>query len=121
MSDIVLFVDDEENVLSTVNRLFADAGIKVLSAVSAREALDFFSEQEIAVIVSDIKTPGFQETDLLSEIRQLSPDTLKILMTERVDLTVAVDAINRGEVFRFIIKPWDNDELVNMIEYYKNY
>ncbi|MDH3258425.1 MAG: response regulator [Deltaproteobacteria bacterium] len=116
MSDTVLFVDDQEKVLSNVNQLFADAGIKVLSASSAREALDFFGEQEIAVIVSDIKTPGLQGTDLLSEIRQLSPDTLKILMTEHADLNVAVDAINRGEVFRFIIKPLDNDELVHIIE-----
>ncbi len=116
MSDTVLFVDHKEMVLSTVNRLFADVNIKVLRAASAREALDFFGEQEIAVLVSDTQMSGTQGTDLMAEIRQLSPDTLKIVTTEHADLTVAVDAVNRGEVFRFIIRPWDNDELVHMIQ-----
>lgn len=116
MSNIVLFVDDEKNVLNSLNRLCADTEMKILNASNAGEALNFFSQEEISVIVSDNQMPGMKGVDLLSKIKDISPDTLKILITGHANLTVAVDAINKGEVFRFILKPWDNNELLRVIE-----
>ncbi len=116
MPDTVLFVDDEEHVLNSLNRLFCDLDMRVLNASSADDALDLFDKEEIAVIVSDNHMPGMRGIDLLSRVRDISPDTMKILMTAHADLSVAVNAINRGEVFRFIIKPWDNDDLLHTVQ-----
>ncbi|RJQ52810.1 MAG: HD domain-containing protein [Nitrospiraceae bacterium] len=112
----VLFVDDEAYVLNSVERLFLDSSMKILRASSADEALDKFTKEEIAVIVSDNQMPGIKGTELLSRVRDISPDTLRILMTAHADLSVAVDAINKGEVFRFITKPWDDDALLRAVQ-----
>lgn len=116
MSETILFVDDEEYILNSVERLFADSGMKILKAENADRALNFFSKEEIAVLVSDNQMPGIKGTELLSRVREISPDTMRILMTAHADLAVAVDAINKGEVFRFITKPWNDDLLVNAVQ-----
>ncbi len=115
MSDTVLFVDDEEHILNSVQRLFADTGIKVLRTQNPNSAIDYFSKMEIAVIVSDNLMPNMKGTDLLSKVKDISPDTIKILMTACVDFDVAIDAINKGEVFRFITKPWDDNALIRIV------
>lgn len=115
MAATVLFVDDEDNVLKSIDRLFFDDDMRILKAANAEEALNIFGKEEIAVIVSDHCMPGMKGIELLSKVRELSPDTLKILMTAHADLGVAVNAINQGEVFRFIIKPWDNGNLVSTV------
>ncbi len=114
--DTVIFVDDEEYVRNSIIRLFSDIDMRVLSASNAAEALAHFQREEIAVIVSDNQMPGMKGIDLLTRIKEISPDTLKILMTGYADLTTAVDAINRGEVFRFITKPWDDDALIQTVQ-----
>ena len=116
MSDTVLFVDDEEQVLSSLHRLFTDTDIKILSALNSSEALNHFQNEDIAVVVADNHMPGMKGIDLLSKVKEISPDTLKILMTGHADLVTAVDAINKGEVFRFIIKPWDNQLLMQIVQ-----
>ncbi len=113
--DTVLFVDDEENILNSIDRLFAGADIKILKAANAAEALVLLSKEKITVIVSDNQMPGTKGTELLSRVSDVSPDTLKILMTAYADLETAVTAINKSEVFRFIIKPWDNDVLMGAV------
>lgn len=116
LSDTVLFVDDEEYVLNSLHRLFADNGIKILKATNAYDALELFNKEDIAVIVSDNQMPGMKGIELLSKVKERSPDTLKIMMTAFADLSTAVDAINRGEVFRFITKPWDDNALMHIVE-----
>jgi putative nucleotidyltransferase with HDIG domain len=115
MSETVLFVDDEENVLNSVERIFVGSGLRILRALSAEEALSIIKKEEIAVLVSDNLMPGIRGVELLSMSRTISPDTVKILMTGHADIPTAIDAINRGEVFRFIEKPWDNTVLVDTI------
>lgn len=116
MSDKVLFVDDESSVLKSIERLFIDYDMRILKATNADEALNILSNEEIAVIVSDNCMPGMNGVELLSHIKERSPDTMKILLTAHAELGVAVDAINEGEVFRFIIKPWDNICLVTTVK-----
>jgi response regulator RpfG family c-di-GMP phosphodiesterase len=111
----VLFVDDEENILNSVERLFFGSGIRVLKACSAREALSILSREDVAVLVSDNLMPGMKGIELFSKARDMSPDTVRVLMTAYADLETAVDAINRGEVFRFIVKPWEDDLLVTTV------
>jgi putative nucleotidyltransferase with HDIG domain len=107
MSDTVLFVDDEEHVLNSIDRLFADSGFRIAIALNTREAFDVFNRQEVAVIVSDNDMPDMSGVEFLSRVENISPHSLKILMSGQSDLVTAVDAVNNGVVFRFVLKPWD--------------
>ena len=113
--DAVLFVDDEEYVLQAVSRLFDEEEIRLLKAANSQEALNLFTNNSIAVIVSDNLMPGMKGVELLSKVKTISPDTVRILMTGNADLATAIEAINTGEVFKFIVKPWNNDELVAIV------
>lgn len=116
MAEEILFVDDEEYILDIARQIFAERDITILTALGADEALDIIRKHEIAVLVSDNHMPGMKGIDLLSRVKALSPDTVKILMTGFADLETALDAINRVEVFRFIVKPWENTQLVGIVE-----
>ncbi|HEX9023460.1 MAG TPA: HD domain-containing phosphohydrolase, partial [Geobacteraceae bacterium] len=115
MNEAVLFVDDEEYVLSSVERVFADSELCVLRANCAARALEIVRAEEIAVLVSDNLMPEIKGVELLARVKRLSPQTVKILMTGHADIPTAIDAINRGEVFRFIVKPWDNAALLSTV------
>jgi putative nucleotidyltransferase with HDIG domain len=114
-SEIVLFVGDEEYVLRSIDRLFSDSGIRFLKAMNAGGALDIMNREEVAVIVSDNRLPDMRGIDLLSKVNNLSPETLKILITTDADLMTAVNAINKGEISRVIIKPWAGDDLLENV------
>jgi putative two-component system response regulator len=116
MAEEILFVDDEEYILDIAQQIFAERDKTILTALSADEALDIIRKHEIAVLVSDNHMPGMKGIDLLSRVKVLSPDTVKILMTGFADLETVLDAINRVEVFRFIVKPWENSQLVGLVE-----
>jgi putative nucleotidyltransferase with HDIG domain len=116
MTPTVLFVDDEAIILDCLSSIFAERGFSVCTENTPEAALDRIKSEEIAVIVSDQMMPGMSGVDLLSKVKMLSPDTTKILMTGYTDFQIAVDAINTGEVFRFVLKPWNNDELIKTVE-----
>lgn len=115
MSDTVLFVDEEKYVLNSIGTLFSDTDISVDCLPDAEEALNALNKEEIAVLVSGTELNGSKGADLLAKAKDISPETLRILMTPHSDLNVAVEAVNRGMIFRFIIKPWDNDALIQII------
>jgi len=112
----VLFVDDEKTILNSIDSIFIDSDIRVLWAENAQKALDIINKEEIAVIVSDNQMPGMSGIDLLSQVNETSPDTFKILMAAYADLGTAVEAINSGQIFRFIIKPWQNESLIKTVQ-----
>lgn len=112
----VLFVDDEHPVLWALERVFRESGLRVLTADSAEKALELIGHEEIAVVVSDNMMPGMNGIDLLTRVRTLSPDTTRIMLTAHADLPTAIDAINRSEAFRFVTKPWSNDELLAVVD-----
>ncbi len=116
MAEEILFVDDEDYILDIAQQIFAERGIPILTVGSADAALEIIKNHEIAVLVSDNHMPGMKGIDLLSKVKILSPDTVKILMTGFADLETALDAINRVEVFRFIVKPWENTQLAGLVE-----
>jgi len=112
----VLCVDDESRILQALRRLCNTAAIDVRTASSGAEALACLEREEICVVVSDNMMPGMSGVDLLAEVRRLYPDTVRILMTAYADLETAVRAINQGEVFRFIVKPWQNDRFLEILQ-----
>lgn len=111
MAETVLFVDDEKNVLRAVERLFEEGDFLLRRAENAGEALAILDRENVAVIVSDNWMPGMNGIDLLSRVSVVSPQTVKILMTAYADLDTAIRAINQSEIFRFVLKPWDNEQL----------
>jgi len=116
MNETVLFVDDNRLILESSKDLLTSRGITILTANNAEEALALFHQQEIEVVVSDNCMPGMNGLELLSSLRELSPDTVKILMSAHADLASALAAINRSEVFRYILKPWQDEEIVGVVE-----
>ena len=116
MAEEILFVDDEDYILDIATQIFADRGIDILTSNSPVDALDKLKKHEIAVLVSDNHMPGMRGLELLSRVKIISPDTVKILMTGFADLETALEAINRVEVYRFVVKPWENSQLVAIVE-----
>ena len=115
MSDAILFVDDSRVVLETAKDLFLAHGIEILTADNAMEAIEIIRHQDIAVVVSDNCMPGMSGLEFLNRLKEISPETVKILMTANADLSSALEAINRSEVYRFILKPWKDDELFGIV------
>ncbi len=116
MDNTVLFVDDEASILNALSRLFMETDLRILRAENGEEALAIVRGEPVAVVVSDNLMPGMRGVELLSKVRNISPDTVKVLLTGYADLPTAIEAINRGEVFRFHVKPWADDEVVRTVE-----
>ncbi|HVP30662.1 MAG TPA: HD domain-containing phosphohydrolase [Myxococcota bacterium] len=107
----VLFVDDEPNILKAVQRLLRHEPVRVLCTSRGVEALELLDKTPAQVVVSDQRMPEMCGVDLLSAVRERHGDVVRMMMTGHTDMHVAVDAINRGEIYRLITKPWNDEEL----------
>jgi len=115
MQETVLFVDDTPFTLKVLSDLFIEAPFRVLTAESATDAVEIIRREEIAVVVSDNIMPEMGGLEFLSSLKKLSPDTVKILMSAYADLASALAAINSSEVFRYVLKPWKDDDMISTI------
>lgn len=114
-SGVVLFVDDDPLLLRGLRRYFMD-WCEVLTASSGQEALALLrGSNPVQVAVVDHQLPGMSGVDLLRALRQSHPDTVRIMLSGQADLQIATEAINQGQVFRFLTKPADMAELQRMI------
>ncbi|UFS68678.1 response regulator [Geomonas sp. RF6] len=116
MQETVLFVDDEKSYLAYTTSIFENKGLRILTASSAMEALEIIDQEHVSVVVSDNEMPGMRGLELLAKIKELSPHTVKIMMTGSADLSTALAAINSGEVFRFVVKPWKKSEMLRAVK-----
>jgi putative nucleotidyltransferase with HDIG domain len=107
----VLFVDDEVNILKALQRLLRLEDMHVLTASRANEALELLERNPTQVVVSDQRMPEMSGVDFLAVVRERHPDMVRMMLTGYTEMNVAVDAINRGEIYRLITKPWNDDEL----------
>jgi DNA-binding NtrC family response regulator len=111
MTDRILFVDDEPNVLSSIRRSLRNK-FSVETAGGGDEALrKLRTDEEYAVIVSDMRMPGMSGVEFLAEAKKLAPNSVRLMLTGNADQQTAVDAVNVGDVFRFLNKPCQGDEL----------
>jgi len=111
----VLFVDDESNILSTLRRLCRREPFEVLTADSGSEALDLLREKPAQVIISDYRMPGMTGVEMLAQAKDIVPDSVRLILSGYADTQAVVESINKGEVYRFLGKPWDDQELVTVI------
>ncbi len=108
----ILFVDDEENVIRSLQRLFIDEGYDIFAVTSAGKGLEILRDNEIAVIVSDQRMPQMSGAEFLEAARKIRPDSVRIILTGYADAQTAIDAINKGGAYRYIAKPWNDDDLI---------
>ncbi len=110
----VLFVDDEPRVLTTMRMLFRTQ-YQVFTAEGGAQALELLKTQPVDVIVSDQRMPGMTGIEVLRAARELNANAMRILLTGYSDLTAIIGSINEGEIFRFVSKPWANEELTTTV------
>ncbi len=107
----ILIVDDEANILQSLRRTLRKFDVEVATTTSPIEALRLVQEQTFAVVISDQRMPEMEGTRLLEQVRLLSPDATRIILTGYADIKASMDAINKGAVYRYLNKPWDDGEL----------
>ncbi|QOD90574.1 EAL domain-containing protein [Lysobacter sp. CW239] len=112
----LLLLDDEENVLRSLVRLFRRDGYQVLAANSVREAFDLLAGNTVQVILSDQRMPDMSGTEFLTRVRELYPDTVRMVLSGYTDLATITEAINHGAIYRFLTKPWNDEELRDHIQ-----
>jgi len=118
----LLLVDDEAHVIAALKRMLEDEGYSVLAAGSAAEGFELLATNQVGVVVADLRMPGMRGTEFLSRVKELYPGTVRIMLSGQADMDSLTDAINRGAVFKFLVKPWDDDPLRERIrEAFKYY
>ncbi|NOY53544.1 MAG: response regulator [Deltaproteobacteria bacterium] len=112
----VLFVDDERKILGSLRRLMLDEDVQVFTASSGEEGLAILKENpEIGVIVSDQRMPGLSGVSFLNQSRKIAPDAYRIVLSGYADMYAAMDAINLGGAWRYMTKPWNDDDMLSAI------
>ena len=111
----VLCVDDEPGILSALKRSLRSPDVAVITATSGAQALEFMAEMPIDLVISDMRMPGMDGAQLLERICRDWPDTVRILLTGHSDMAATILAVNRGRIFRYLQKPWDERELVESV------
>jgi response regulator RpfG family c-di-GMP phosphodiesterase len=108
----ILVVDDEVLIVEALQEILLEAGYSVVGRTEPKAALEELQNQQFSVILSDQRMPGISGLELLAHARRLQPDATRILITGVLSLDTVVEAINKGEIFRFIIKPWLREEFL---------
>ena len=112
----ILCVDDEPNILSALRRMFMLVGLVVEEANSGAEALQKLDQQEFHLVLSDMQMPEMNGAEFLAQVRQRYPKVMRLMLTGTADLKAAISAINEGEIYRYLTKPWNDEEVVSTIK-----
>src|SRR2546430_7394577 len=110
-----LVVDDEAPILHALQRTFEAAGYEVIACADPAQALDRLREKPFQVLSADYMMPGMTGAEFLAQAKSLQPETIRILLTAAHDFSAAVDAVNNGEIFRILAKPWNRVELLRTV------
>ncbi|MCE5313092.1 MAG: response regulator [Nitrospiraceae bacterium] len=121
----ILCVDDEPSVLNALKRVFMDEDYTFLTAQSGREGIEILKAENPQIIISDYRMPEMNGIDFLRQVREISPETVRIVLSGYADTASIVEAINEGQIYKFIPKPWNDDEIKvtvsNAVERYHLY
>jgi len=112
----ILIVDDEEIVLVALRDTLLREGYSVVPSPHAVHALSAIQEQEFSVVISDQQMPMVTGLEFLGQVRQIQPDATRILITAVLNITTLIDAINKAEIYRFMVKPWSREELLATVK-----
>ena len=112
----ILIVDDEEIVLVALRDTLLREGYTVVSSPHAVHALSVLKEQEFSVVITDQQMPMVSGLDFLGQVRQIQPDASRILITAVLNISTLIDAVNKAEIYRFVVKPWSREELLASVK-----
>jgi len=112
----ILCVDDEPNILSALRRMFMLSGFEVEEANSAAEALQKLEQSEFHLVLSDMQMPEMNGAEFLAQVRDRWPKVMRLMLTGTADLKTAISAINEGEIYRYLTKPWNDEEVVSTVK-----
>ena len=107
----LLFVDDEPNILSSLRRLFRGAGYRILTAEGGAQGLAVLEREAVDLVISDMRMPEMDGARFLAQVRARWPGTMRLLLTGYSDIQSIQDAINCGEIYRYITKPWEDGDI----------
>lgn len=107
----LLLVDDEPNILSALKRLLRSDGYQIYTAADGPQGLAVLASQQIDVIVSDQRMPGMLGADFLRKARAMAPESIRIMLSGYTELQSVTDAVNEGAIYKFLSKPWDDEQL----------
>ena len=111
----LLLVDDEPNIVRALVRILRRDGYQIHTANSGKEGLELLQDHTVGVIISDQRMPEMNGIEFLSQVKELYPDTIRIVLSGYTDLKSVTDAINHGSIYKFLTKPWEDDLLRNNI------
>jgi two-component system, NtrC family, response regulator HupR/HoxA len=119
----ILFVDDEERILASLKRGLMDEPYNLLFADSGKKALEILEHNEVHVIVTDMRMPEMSGLQLLKIVREKYPNIVRLVLSGYTQVSTLLTAINQGEIFKFITKPWKLEEefkgiIAQAVEYY---
>lgn len=112
---VLLIVDDEANVTSSLKRLLRGDGYRILTADSGKQGLELLAVNRVGVIISDQRMPEMTGVEFLRRVKDLYPETIRIVLSGYTDLQSITDAINEGAIYRFLTKPWEDDQLQDTV------
>jgi EAL domain-containing protein (putative c-di-GMP-specific phosphodiesterase class I)/FixJ family two-component response regulator len=115
VSQTLLLVDDEPNILAALKRLFRQDGYKILTADSGAAGLEVLKENQVDVIMSDQRMPSMTGVEFLRHAKEKYPDTMRLVLSGYTELQSITDAINEGAIYKFLTKPWDDQQIRDQI------
>jgi putative nucleotidyltransferase with HDIG domain len=119
----LLFVDDEANILSALKRLFHPCGYRIFTAERGAQGLEIMERESVDLVISDMRMPEMNGAQFLAQVNQRWPETVRILLTGHAEIKDTIDAINQGHIFRYISKPWEDNDIILAVKqalYQKN-
>lgn len=108
----ILIVDDEKNIISALKRLLRNENYNILSGNSGAEGLEILKNEAVQLIISDQRMPGMNGTEFLSRVMNDYPDIIRIILSGYTDIDSITEAINKGHIYKFLLKPWNDSSLV---------
>ncbi|MBX2861627.1 MAG: response regulator [Vampirovibrio sp.] len=107
----ILCVDDEPNILSALKRVLRKEGYTVLTATSGREGLALLEEHAVQLVISDQRMPEMTGAEFLKEVKDRWPQTTRVILSGYAEAEAILDAVNNGAIFKFLVKPWQDQDL----------
>lgn len=116
-SATLLLVDDEANILSSLKRLFRPQGYRIFTAESGAQGLEVLAREPVDLVISDMRMPEMNGAQFLEKVCEKWPGTVRILLTGYAEIDATIDAINRGQIYRYISKPWEENDITLIVKH----
>ncbi|GMR19468.1 MAG: response regulator [Gammaproteobacteria bacterium] len=113
----LLFVDDEANILSSLKRVFRPLGYRIFTALGGAEGLAIMEQENIDLVITDMRMPEMDGAEFLQQATQRWPNTMRILLTGYADLTSTISAVNKGKIYSYISKPWEENDITLQVRH----